>query len=152
DRLGKIIAVAEFYQSPVEVDREAGAAQRRSWLVVASTMLGMYLLLFLVVRRGSRTIDRHENDLAEKVIQLTELNAQNAVLHQRVRRAAGRATSLNENFLQRLSADIHDGPAQDLGFALMRLTSLDDAGGASGPGQAWLGENLAPVRAAVQAA
>jgi signal transduction histidine kinase len=153
DRLGKVIAAAEFYQSPVEVDREAGAAQRRSWLVVAGTVLGMYLLLFLVVFRGSRTIDRQQNDLGEKVMQLTELNGQNAVLHQRVRRAAERATSLNENFLQRLSADIHDGPGQDLGFALMRLTSLDDAAvGAPRPGQAWLGENLAPVRAAVQAA
>ena len=39
DRLGKIIAVAEFYQVPDEVDREAGEAQRQSWMSFAATML-----------------------------------------------------------------------------------------------------------------
>ncbi|HWI78822.1 MAG TPA: hypothetical protein VNS31_06465, partial [Ramlibacter sp.] len=93
DRLGSVIAAAEFYQSPVEIDREAGIAQRRSWLTVAGTMLVMYLMLFVLVRRGSETIDRQQHDLSEKVMQLTELNAQNSVLHQRVRRAAERTTS-----------------------------------------------------------
>ena len=41
---GAVIAAAEFYERPDEVDREAGAAQRRSWLLVAGTMLTMYLL------------------------------------------------------------------------------------------------------------
>jgi signal transduction histidine kinase len=153
DRLGKVIAAAEFYQSPVEIDREAGVAQRRSWLTVAGTMLVMYLMLFMLVRRGSRTIDRQQHDLSEKVMQLTELNAQNTVLHQRVKRAAERATALNEHFLQRISADIHDGPGQDLGFALMRLKSVaEDKNTENCPNQQWLAENLAPVRAAVQAA
>lgn len=149
DRLGKVIAAAEFYQAPDEIDREAGIAQRRSWLTVAGTMLIMYLMLFVLVRRGSETIDRQQHDLSEKVMQLTELNAQNTVLHQRVKRAAERATALNENFLQRISADIHDGPGQDLGFALMRLKSVSKDSCAS---QNWVAENLAPVRAAVQAA
>lgn len=148
DRLGRILAAAEFYQSSEEIDRESGAAQRRSWLLVAATMLGMYLSLFVVVRRGSQTIDRQQHDLSEKVMQLTELNAQNTVLHERVRRAAERATALNENFLQRVSADIHDGAGQDLGFALMRLKTLAE----DGHDPAKLGENLAPVRAAVEAA
>lgn len=148
DRLGRIIAAVEFYQSPEEIDRESGAAQRRSWLLVAATMLGMYLLLFVVVRRGSQTIDRQQHDLSEKVMQLTELNVQNTVLHERVRRAAERATALNENFLQRISADIHDGAGQDLGFALMRLKTLAE----ERPEQPKLAENLAPVRVAVEAA
>jgi signal transduction histidine kinase len=152
DRLGRVIAAAEFYQSPAEIDREAGAAQRRSWLTVAGTMLLMYLMLFILVRRGSETIDRQQHDLSEKVMQLTELNAQNTVLHQRVRRAAERATALNEHFLQRISADIHDGPGQDLGFALMRLKSVSETTECDCSGQRWLGENLAPVRTAVQAA
>jgi signal transduction histidine kinase len=152
DRHGNIIAAAEFYQAPDEVDREAGAAQRRSWLIVAGTMLGMYLLLFALVRRGSKTIVQQQHDLAGKVAELTSLNRLNSLLHERVRRAAGRTTTLNENFLQRLSADIHDGPGQDLGFALMRLKSVDEAGGDGAPGQPWLTENLVPVRVAVQAA
>ena len=53
----EIVAVAEFYQVPDEVDREASAAQRQSWMTFAATMLTMYLLLFAAVRRGSETIE-----------------------------------------------------------------------------------------------
>jgi signal transduction histidine kinase len=151
DRQGRIIAVAEFYQDPVEVDREAGAAQRQSWMTFAATMLTMYLALFAVVRRGSETIVRQQRDLSEKVAELTALNAQNNALHQRVRRAAERATALNENFLQRLSADLHDGPGQDLGFALMQLKTVDTGCPAIDEPKCAAG-SLAPVRAAVQSA
>lgn len=151
DSLGRVIAVAEFYQLPDEVDREAGAAQRRSWMTVAGTTLVMYVLLFMVVRRGSQTIAWQQRDLSAKVSELTTVNAQNAVLHQRVRRAAERATALNENFLQRLSADLHDGPGQDLGYALMRLETVSaECSGVRVAEE--LERNLGPVRIAVQAA
>lgn len=51
--VGRIIAVAEFYEVPDSVDRDVGVAQRRSWLVVASAMLSTYLLLFIVVHRAA---------------------------------------------------------------------------------------------------
>jgi signal transduction histidine kinase len=151
DRQGKIIAVAEFYQHPEEVDRVASEAQRQSWMTFAATMLTMYVALFAVVRRGSETIVRQQRDLSEKVAQLTALNAQNSLLHQRVKRAAERATALNENFLQRLSADLHDGPGQDLGFALMQLKTVDSTcpGAESNKCAA---AKLEPVRVAVQSA
>jgi signal transduction histidine kinase len=124
--LGKVIAVAEFYQRVDEVMHEAGAARRQSWLVVAPTTAVMYLLLFILVNRGSQTIDLQRRELNEKVAQLTALNVQNEQLHDRVRRAAASTTALNENFLRRISADLHDGPGQDLGFALMRFESISD--------------------------
>lgn len=146
---GRIGAVAEFYQMPDDVDREAGAAQRRSWGVVAGAMLATYLLLFIVVRRGSRTIAAQRGALGEQVTQLTALNAQNLQLHQRVRRAAQEAVVLNEALLQRISANVHDGPCQDLGFALMQIKNLRDGREA---GQATAAEELDRVSHAVQAA
>ena len=153
DRTGEVMAAAEFYVKPDDVDRETRAAQRRSWLVVAGTMLALYLGLFLVVRRGSRTIDEQQAELGDKVRQLTALNAQNLQLQARVISAAERATSVNENFLQRVSADIHDGPGQDLGFALMQLKNLGDQSLTDGDKahEAW-GKGLAPARAAVASA
>jgi signal transduction histidine kinase len=153
DRSGDVIAAAEFYVKPDDVDREAGAAQRRSWLLVAATMLTMYLWLFWVVHRGSLTIEDQQFELSDKVRQLTALNEQNLRLQERVIGAAERATALNENFLQRLSADIHDGPGQDLGFALMQLKNLGDfqmAG--STVGQAGWIKGLEPARLAVESA
>jgi signal transduction histidine kinase len=153
DRTGGVIAAAEFYQRPDVVDREAAAAQHRGWFLVAGAMLTMYMLLFVVVRKGSKTIIDQQGQLSDKVSQLTELNAQNTRLQERVIRAAERATAVNENLLQRISADIHDGPGQDLGFALMQLKNMEDACSKNGALQqtAWA-ENLGPACVAVQSA
>lgn len=129
EKLGTILAVAEFYQTTDELTRETRAAQLQSWLVVAGTMLVMYLLIFGLVRRGSQTIDAQRRELGGKVKELSALVAQNEQLHDKVRRAAARTTELNERFLRRISADLHDGPGQDLGVALMRLKSLADVCG-----------------------
>lgn len=56
--------------------------------------------------------------------ELSALLKQNEELHERVRRAANRATEIDERFLRRVSAELHDGPAQALGFALLRLDSV----------------------------
>ena len=122
----RVIAVAEFYQTTEELAREASLAQAQSWVIVAAAFLGVYLLLAGLVRRGSNTITRQRRELERQIGMLTELNAQNRALHERVRRAAARVTSLNENFLRRISSDLHDGPGQDLGFALMQIESIAD--------------------------
>jgi signal transduction histidine kinase len=123
-RLGgtnQVIAVAEFYQAVGELQREITTAQQRSWLVVGTAMLVMYALLAGFVRRASDTIEQQKVALSRQVSQLTELLAQNESLGERIRRAAARFTTLNERFLRRFSAELHDGPLQDLGLALLRL-------------------------------
>ncbi len=121
-----IVAVSEFYQTTDELDREVRAAQMRSWLVVGVATLAMYLLLAGLVGRASNTIEAQQGELRQKVTQLTALLAQNEQLHERVRRAAARTTALNERFLRRLSADLHDGPGQDLSLALLRIEAVAD--------------------------
>lgn len=153
--IGKVIAVAEFYQPVDEVTHASAAAQRESWLVVASTTLVMYLLLFVLVRRGSQTIDEQRRELNEQVAKLIELNAQNDGLHDRVRRAAASTTALNETYLRRISADLHDGPGQDLGFALMRFDSVTEVFSACPSGEAgpvFAEENLRPIKSAIASA
>ena len=125
---GTVIAVAEFYHDTDQLTRESRTARIVSWLIVCATTAAMYLVLFALVRRGSATIDYQQKDLGDKVHQLTEAVEQNKLLHDRVRRAAARATALNESFLRRLSADLHDGPAQDMGLALMQLEALGHEG------------------------
>ncbi len=117
----RVIAVAEFYQRIDELEREIGAAQQRSWLIVGAATLLMYLLLAVLVQRASNTIVRQQRELSAQVVRLTDLLAQNAELHARVRRAAARTTALNERILRRISAELHDGPAQDLALALLRI-------------------------------
>jgi signal transduction histidine kinase len=117
----QVIAVAEFYQKVNTLEADITTAQRRSWLVVGTIMTALYLLLVGFVRWADNTIGRQKAELTRQVAKLTELLAQNDELHQRVQRAAANATALNESLLRRISADLHDGPTQELGVALLRL-------------------------------
>ncbi|OGA03357.1 MAG: hypothetical protein A3H35_13965 [Betaproteobacteria bacterium RIFCSPLOWO2_02_FULL_62_17] len=127
--IGTIIAVSEFYQTTDDLERQVLAARLRSWLMVSATTLVIFLLLAALVKRASNTIVTQQGELREKVSQLTTLLAQNEQLHERVRRAAARTTALNERFLHRISADLHDGPGQAVALALMRMESLADVCG-----------------------
>ncbi len=130
DGTGQTIAVAEFYQKIDTLDLEIATAQRRSWLVLATTMLSIFLLLVGFVNRAGRTINVQKTELTQQVAQLTELMTQNDELNGRIKRAAANATAINERFLRRISAELHDGPTQDLGLALLRLGHVIEKNGA----------------------
>jgi signal transduction histidine kinase len=114
---GHIIGVTEFYQPPDELDVDIAAGRARSWLVVGLVTAAVYLLLAGIVKRGSDTIIRQEGLLRRQFAELS-------VLHERIRHAAARTTTLNEQSLRRISADLHDGPGQTLALALLRLDRL----------------------------
>lgn len=120
----RIIAVAEFYEAADELEAQLLKARVSSWIVVAAVTVVMFWLLFGIVRGGSQTIARQQRELKSRVSELSALLKQNEELNERVRRATDRATEINERFLRRVSADLHDGPAQALGFALLRLDSV----------------------------
>jgi signal transduction histidine kinase len=135
DRDGTVRAIVEFYQTPNELEDQMSAARRESWGVVAAVMLGVFLVLAGIVKGGSDTIARQQRVLADqelalrqRVSDLSELLDQNARLHERLRQAAGRTTALNEQSLRRIGADLHDGPCQALGLALLRLDLLGQVG------------------------
>lgn len=117
----EIIAVAEFYFNATDLRHDIRDAERESWAVVGGATLVIYGLLAVFVQRASNTIQRQQAALADQVDQLTKVVRQNDELHERVRGAAARTTALNERFLRRFSAELHDGPAQDISLALLQL-------------------------------
>lgn len=122
--LGATVGAAEFYQTTTELDAAMREARWRTWGVVAATTLVMYLLLFGFVRRGSQTIVAQREELTSQVSDLSSLARANAGLADKLRRASARTAALNEGMLRRVACDLHDGPAQDLGFAKMRVESM----------------------------
>lgn len=122
--LGKVIGAAEFYLTTSELDQAMRDARMRSWGVVVVTTVVMYLFLFGLVRRGSRTIVKQRAELTARIHELSALVRANSNLAAKVRGASARTAALNEASLRRIAADLHDGPAQDLGFAQMRLRSM----------------------------
>ncbi|MFH1184987.1 MAG: sensor histidine kinase [Chloroflexota bacterium] len=121
---GEVIGAIEFYQTTAALEAQIRAAQFRSWLVLGTCAVVIFLLLARLIYRASSTISHQRNELQDKVTQLTALLEQNEQLHNRVSRAAARTTALNERFLSRISADLHDGPGQDLALALLRIDEL----------------------------
>lgn len=120
----QVIAVAEFYHLTNDLDQEITVLKRRSWLVVGFIIFLMYLLLSGFVRNASNTISRQQAELNQKVIQLTDLLAENQKLNERVRKASASVALLNEGYLKRIGTELHDGPAQDLGLSILKLDSM----------------------------
>ena len=121
-----VLAVAGFFQTADGLEQGVRTAQLRSWGVHGAITLAMLVLLATLVRKANDTITATQRELNEKLVQLTELLAQNEHLHDRVNRAAARTTALNEQFLRNIATDLHDGPGQGLALASMRIESLAD--------------------------
>ena len=120
---GEVVAVLEFYELAAEFEEGLRLARLYSWLAVAGVTSGFFLALSLVVYRGSRTIEWQSLVLKRRVAELSRLLDSNRELHKRVQVASRRATALNESYLRRIGADLHDGPAQLIALAALRLDS-----------------------------
>jgi hypothetical protein len=114
---GKVVAVAEFYEIASDLQVTLADARLRSWLVVAAVTLAMMALLSGIVLRGSGVISEQRRALEHRIGELLLLLRQNVELRERVQGASGRAAALNERYLRRISAELHDGPAQLLALA-----------------------------------
>ncbi|MEP9387838.1 sensor histidine kinase [Mesorhizobium sp. KR9-304] len=120
---GDVVAVSEFYEVATDFEKSLRTARLWSWLAVAAETLAIFALLSVIVLRGSRMIDAQSHALKKRVGELSDLLNQNRQLRLRVLRASQRVTALNERHLRRIGADLHDGPAQLVALAALRLDS-----------------------------
>lgn len=123
---GDIVAVAEFYEVNRQLAADLADARRQSWLAVAGVLMTIGAILFAIVLRGSHTISRQRVDLSRQLTDLERLSRHNTELRKRVQNAAARVSAMNDKALRRIGADLHDGPAQQLGYAALRLDTLAD--------------------------
>lgn len=121
---GRVIAVAEFYETAEALNANLFLARLESWLVVGLVTLVMFSVLSGIVLRGSSTIDRQHQALEQRVGELSRLLAQNVQLREHLQRASRQTAEINEQYLRRIGADLHDGPAQLLALAALRLDAL----------------------------
>ncbi|MEK1890676.1 MAG: sensor histidine kinase [Phyllobacterium sp.] len=120
---GRVIGVAEFYELAADLKSDLARARLRSWMVVGLVTLAMLAILFGIVARGSRLIAHQANALRSRFEELDRLLRSNRSLRLRAEQAAHRTASLNEQYLRRISAELHDGPAQLIALACLRLES-----------------------------
>jgi signal transduction histidine kinase len=120
---GEVVAVSEFHEIANEFHHSLNRARLHTWLAVAGFTLAFFIALSAIVMRGSRTIEKQRHALSQRVNELSALLAQNETLRGRLQQASQRATALNETILRRIGADLHDGPAQLVAFASLRMDS-----------------------------
>ena len=98
-----VIAAAEFFTYAAGLKGELDNVRLQTWIAVGAVALLQTILLYGIVWRGSKTIESQRGALLD------------------ARRAS---IETSERFLRRLGADLHDGPAQLIGLALLRLDAL----------------------------
>lgn len=125
DATGTVVAVAEFYENARSLEDTLAGARIETWLVTGGSGLGLITAMLLIVARGSRTIEEQQRSLNMRVGQLQELLRQNEVLRADLQSSSRRASEENERLLNQLGTDLHDGPAQLISLALLRLKPSD---------------------------
>lgn len=121
---GPVVTVVEFFLRLDGLEGEIARARTITWIAFSVSVLLVFLVIAAIFRRADRTIEKQAADLQSQVTYLAEVVALNAELGARVREAAASVTTLHERLLKRVGAELHDGPAQDQSFVLMRLDNV----------------------------
>jgi signal transduction histidine kinase len=119
-----VIAVAEFYATAGKLRSDVHREVVSSWVIVGHVTLYMMAALWGIVVRGGKLIDKQRIQLKKQIGELQTLLAQNEDLRVRLQRSNATVANANEEFLRRIGADLHDGPAQLLSYTLLRLHKL----------------------------
>lgn len=100
------------------------------FFIVGLSCLVVFYILFKKLLAVLKKLDKQEDVLNENVRNLSDLLEMNQKMRDNIQTASSRAVELNEQFLRRVGADLHDGPAQMIGYANMRLSKVAGMGAA----------------------
>ena len=132
---------APIYESTVKVLARGGVLRERRptsrvwWrrrsrdssaghlLVLACNVLAF----FAIVHGGGKTIEAQRSELTQRIDELSQAMSREKALHDHVEQGAQQVFDENERFLRALGSDLHDGPAQLIGLALLKLEPVAGA-------------------------
>lgn len=108
------------------LDHRAALVRQRNVVFGLSVLLlaAISLLFWLLLgsfKRSLRMVESQECTLNQQITRLSDLLASNKAMQKSIKTASARAVELNEQFLRRVGADLHDGPAQMIGYSVLRL-------------------------------
>ncbi|MFX0547298.1 sensor histidine kinase [Roseovarius sp. S1116L3] len=114
---GEMVAVGEIYQDATEILHDRAFVERTIWGALAFATLGVLAMLALSFSQSAQLQDRLKTE--------RKMTAQNCKLRQEADQARLDAAEANEQVLNLIGAELHDGPVQLLG--LMSLMDNTDA-------------------------
>ena len=123
----RVIAVAEIHEITGPLEQELFQVRLYSWLAIGGSTLLVMLSLFGIVYRGSRVIEAQRAELRDRIVQIQRVSSQNVTLRQKAQHASSRITEMTEAYLRRIGAELHDGPAQLIGFVALKVEHVRSA-------------------------
>lgn len=127
----EVTAVVEFYQNAAALQEQLNRASLVIWSTVGLTTALMLVLILSTVAKARSVVDAHRKQLNLQLAASQELAAQNLHLRLSAEGARMDAFRMNEDLLNQLGSDIHDGPLQLLSLIILRLKSGAKGGGAA---------------------
>lgn len=124
---GAIVAIAEVHEDTEILHREIFEVRLVSWTVVVGASALIMLGLFGIVHRGSATIEQQRLTLEQRAQEAERVSEEIRQLRDRLRLASLRMTASNEQLTRGVGADLHDGPAQLIGFAILQMEPVRQA-------------------------
>lgn len=121
---GRIIAVVEIHEQSLPLKRKLARVRAQTWLVVSAATLLIGLALFGIVSRNGRLIGAQQAALRNRIDEIERISDQNRRLRERVQTASSRLAELNERHLRNVGAELHDGPAQLVGLAALKVEQV----------------------------
>lgn len=123
DEAGNVRLVGEFYENPAYLLEDLSGAWWSTMGIVFAFSLPLMATLYIMVRGGSRLIDRQYSAIWDNLRRALELSNQNEALRYSAENARREAGKLNEKLLDQIGCELHDGPIQIL--TLLKLTLSD---------------------------
>ena len=119
-----IVAVAQIREVTTSLDQDLWTLTWSSWLTVAIISCVVMVGLFSVVLEGSRTIERQGRVLSKRLAHSHARAARHRELKAAALSASRSVTELTDKYLRTIGADLHDGPAQSISYAILKLDQL----------------------------
>tara|TARA_R110002020_G_scaffold364263_4_gene576645 strand:- start:32158 stop:33498 length:1341 start_codon:yes stop_codon:yes gene_type:complete len=128
---GEVIAVAEFYEDATSLAEDLHSAQLHSWLVTGGVLASIIAGLSTLIMDGSHTIRLQRDELTTRIAQLSEAMTKTEELQETIEQGAREVIESNERLLRNIGSELHDGPAQSISLAQLKLDQLEAVATAS---------------------
>lgn len=121
---GEIVAVAQLREVTTSLESDLWSLTIASWVTAMVVTSVMVVILFSIVLEGSRKIERQGRILSKRLAQSHARAARHRELKAEAQRASQSVTELTDKHLRTIGTDLHDGPAQSISFAVLRLDQI----------------------------
>lgn len=123
-RTGEIMAAVQLSEVANSLNKDLFSLTSLYWTSVGAIFFLLGLIQYRFVIEGRRTIARQSRLLSKCQAHSHRRAAQYRDLKAQVLGASRELSDVTDKYLFNIGADLHDGPAQSIGFAVLRLGQL----------------------------